>query len=86
MRIEEQLTNINHRFEQHSEEFEQKLDSQNQELRGFIEDTTKHVIKEMKKDCKKMISKVASSVKNTENQIKTLNKTCQDVRPFLKIS
>lgn len=85
-RIEEQLSNINERFEQHSEEFEQKLDSCNQELRGVIEDTSKQVMMEMKKDCKKMINKVASSVKNTENQIKTLNKICQENRDKIEVN
>lgn len=85
-RIEEQLSNINERFEKHSEEFEQKLDEQNQELRGVIDDTANKVKKEMKKDCKKMISKIASSVKNTENQIKSLNKACQDNQDKMEIT
>lgn len=85
-KIEEQLSSINERFEQHGREFDDKLKNLDGELRDAISDESKKVIKQMTKECKKLVAKVASAVKNTETQIKSLNKASKENQNKIQIN
>jgi len=85
-KVEKQIGEINDRFEEVGKETDKKIEESNNELRNVVKDSGDQIMKQMRQETKKMVSKIASNVKNTENQIKLINKTCQENRDKIDVT
>jgi len=73
-KTEESIGDIDKRFANQEESFDEKLHSQAEDIKEVINENSKRLVQRLTRDTKQMIAKVESSVKNTANTIKTLEK------------